>query len=99
MGFLAAVTLAVVLIHAALGGKTTPSTATSPRPTTAVAATTVARTRKPKAKPASRFYVIESGDTFGVVAAKLHTSVETIQSLNPGVSSNALHVGQKIRVG
>jgi len=97
MAFLAAATVAVLLIHAGLGGKTAPAPETVARSTT-VATTTTAASR-PKPRPAGRYYVIQKGETFGVVASKFHTTVEQIQALNPGVSSNALHVGQRIRVG
>jgi LysM repeat protein len=90
--------VAVLLIHSALGGKTTPG---GPPPATTVtsapaATTTVAS--KPAAKPRRKYYAIQSGDTFGGVAARLGTTVAALQQLNPGVSSSALHVGQKIRV-
>jgi len=41
---------------------------------------------------------VESGDTFGSIAAKEGITVSELQALNPGVSSNALQVGQKLRV-
>jgi len=41
---------------------------------------------------------VVAGDTFGVIAAKTGTSVAELGQLNPGVSSTALHVGQKLRV-
>ena len=46
-----------------------------------------------------RFYTVQTGDTFGSIAAKQGISVEQLQSLNPSVSSNALQVGQKLRIG
>ena len=42
--------------------------------------------------------MIQSGDTFGTVAAKFDTTVEALQALNPDVSTNSLSVGQRIRV-
>lgn len=97
--FLAAFTIAVVLVRAGLnsgdGGGTsfalsTPSTTVPTTPTT----TGATKTRRPK----KQYYVIRTGDTFGTVAAKFNTSVEALQALNPGVSSNSLSVGQRIRV-
>jgi LysM repeat protein len=41
---------------------------------------------------------VQSGDTFGSVATKVQISVEELQALNPGVSSNSLQVGQRLRV-
>jgi LysM repeat protein len=97
-GFLLAATVAILLIHSALGGKTLPSPApatTARRPPV----TTTAAVVKPKTKPAERFHVVQSGEGFAAIAAAEHTTVAQIEALNPGVSSNALHVGEKIRVG
>ena len=98
-GFLLAATVAILLIHSALGGKTVPAPATTtrPRPAATTTATSVKPKRKPK--PAARYHVVQSGEGFGSIAAAEHTTVAQIEALNPGVSSNALHVGQKIRVG
>lgn len=98
--FLLVVTLVVWLVHAGLsGGKTS----TPPSiPVSTAAATTSAVTTTPAANtpttPKKQFYVIQSGDTFGVVAAKFNTTVEALQALNPDKSSNSLTIGQKIRV-
>jgi LysM repeat protein len=99
--FLLAATVAVLLIHAALGGKTIPSSPAPARPATTTAAVTTTTTSAPAkpTAPAAKYYAIQRGDTFGVVATKTGTTVQQLQALNPGVSSNALHVGQKIRVG
>jgi hypothetical protein len=97
--FLLAATVAILLIHAGLGGRTTPAPGTIARSTPVAPTTTAATPRKRTPKPSARYYVIEGGDSFGVVAAKLHTTVQQLEALNPGVSSNALHVGQRIRVG
>jgi LysM repeat protein len=98
--FLLAATIAVLLIHSALGGKTIPSSPAPARPATTAAVTTATTTApaQPQA-PAAKYYAIQRGDTFFVVASKTGTTVQQIEALNPGVSSNALHVGQKIRVG
>jgi LysM repeat protein len=97
-GFLLAATVAILLIHSALGGKTVPAPPRSEPPPT----TTVVRakpTPKPRPRPAGRFHVVQSGEGFAAIAAAEHTTVAQIERLNPGVSSSSLHVGQKIRVG
>jgi LysM repeat protein len=96
LAFLAFVTIAVLLVHSALHGshRTTASVPTVVR--TASATTTDTQPRKHHA--AKRFYTVQSGDTFGTIASKEGITVEQLQSLNPGVSSNALQVGQKLRV-
>jgi LysM repeat protein len=95
IAFLAAVTIAVLLVRSGLhaGGTTT----TSLVPTVATRSTPTGTRRKPK-RVVKQFYTVQSGDTFGSIAAKYHISVARLEQLNPGVSSNALVVGQKIRV-
>ncbi len=93
-------TILVLLIRAGLSGGDRKSLPTVPIST--AAATTSPSQTTPAAltpgKPKKQSYVIQSGDTFGVVAAKFNTTVEALQALNPGVSSNSLTIGQKIRV-
>jgi LysM repeat protein len=99
--FLAALTIAVLLIRAGLnhngGAATTPTVAvptatitTPARATTGTAATTP--------NTAARYVTVQSGDTYGSIATRNGTSVQQLEQLNPGVSSNSLTVGQKIRV-
>jgi LysM repeat protein len=96
--FLLAVTIAVLLIRSGLDSGS-PSTTTGPtatRPATTTAATTTQqRTTK---RTAARFYTVQQGDTFGTIASHEGISVEQLQQLNPGVSSNSLQVGQRLRV-
>jgi LysM repeat protein len=98
--FLLAVTIAVLLIRAGLHGGaggtrtqtgpvTHPATTPTPPPGTTRKATTTLR---------GRFYTVASGDTFGSISAKTGVPIAEIERLNPGVSSNALRVGQKLRV-
>ncbi|HET8528901.1 MAG TPA: LysM domain-containing protein [Gaiellaceae bacterium] len=96
--FLAGVTIAVLLVHSALQHSTTTTTtvATTTQPRHSTTATTKKQVRQGAKK---RFYTVQSGDTFGTIASKVGISVERLQSLNPGVSSNALRVGQKLRIG
>jgi LysM repeat protein len=95
--FLLGVTIAVLLIRAGLGGNqatTTVGPATRP-------ATTSVRTstrRSSTTAPGARFYTVQTGDTFGSISARTGTSISDLERLNPGVSSNTLQVGQKLRV-
>lgn len=93
--FLLGVTIAVLLVRAGLqnGSATTATTRVPGTSTRSVVTQTVGRTR-----PKRSFYTVQAGDTFGTIAAKVGISVERLQSLNPGVSSNALQVGQKLRI-
>ena len=100
--FLVAVTIAVLLIRSGLGGGassqtttrsgpvTRPSTAKTPPPGTTRKGTTTTT--------AGRFYTVVKGDTFGSISAKTGVPVAQIEQLNPGVSTNSLQVGQKLRV-
>ena len=98
--FLLLVTVLVWLIHAGLsGGKestTTPAVPVSTAAATTSASKTTPATRTPTA-PKKQFYVIQAGDTFGVVAVKFDTTVDSLQALNQDASTNALTIGQRIR--
>ena len=101
-------TIIVLLVRAGLNGGDTRSAPTVPISTAAATTSSTQTTPaalapgKPKKQfyviQKKQFYVIQSGDTFGIVAAKLNTTVEALQALNPGVSSNSLTIGQRIRV-
>ena len=99
--FLLAVTIAVLLVRAGLRGSDTTTTSTSQGPvTTAPAKGTKTRT-KPNVRTtptSARFYTVQTGDTFGSIAAKTGISIARLQELNPDVSSNSLQVGQRLRV-
>jgi Tfp pilus assembly protein FimV len=94
--FLLAVTIAVLLIRAGLGGGDATTTGQDPgsRPAATTATTATRRTRT----TAARFYTVVAGDTFGSISGKTGVSIDRLQQLNPGVSSNALRVGQRLRV-
>ncbi len=101
--FLLGVTIAVVLIHSGLQSGGTPATTlrsvaqiTTTRASKSAKTATSARTGTVAAGP--RYYTVKKGDTFGAIAAAEGTTVAALEALNPGVSSNSLSVGQKIRV-
>jgi LysM repeat protein len=99
--FLVAVTIAVLLIRAGLqgGGGSTTNTVPTVTRAPAPAAATTRRTRPRKTTTAAaEYYTVQSGDTFGSIAARYGTSVARLEALNPGVSSSSLSIGQKIRV-
>jgi LysM repeat protein len=94
VAFLAAVTVAVLLVHSGLSHHRHGATTTT-QPVVQTASTTTGTVQTHQAK---RFYAVQTGDTFGTIASKEGISVTQLQALNPGVSSNALQVGQKLRV-
>ena len=86
--FLAAVTVAVLLVRAGLDTGSTTTTPTTAR--TATATTTAAR------RPS--YYRLRQGETISDVAVRFDTTVERLLALNPGIDPNALEVGRRIRV-
>ena len=97
--FLLGVTIAVLLIRSGLGGGSPSTTTVGPvtHPTTTSAATTTAKRSSTTAR-GTRYYTVQTGDTFGSISSKTGASIAELERLNPGVSSNTLQVGQKLRV-
>ena len=97
VAFLAAATVAILLVRSGLenGEATVP-------PTTAVVTTTGGATKPGSTGTTSaagaQFYVIQAGDTLAVIADEHDTTVEQLLVLNPDVDPVALTVGQRIRV-
>jgi LysM repeat protein len=93
--FLAAVTVAVLLVRSGLH-------AGSPGTTSTQQVTSVATTTAPPKKRAhggrAGYYTVQTGDTFNSIAAKTGVRVSELERLNPHVSPNALQIGQKLRV-
>jgi LysM repeat protein len=100
--FLAAVTVAVLVVRHAVADDT---------PSRSAAAATPAPARPPAAPPPAppgrtatapprdaAFHEIRAGDTLGTVADRYDTSVEVLVELNPGIDPVALQVGQRVRV-
>ena len=81
--FLAAVTVAVVLIRLGLESRPSASTTTT--------ATTTARV-PPK------YTRVRAGDTLATIASRTHVSVRTLRRLNPRVKPTALFIGERIRL-
>jgi LysM repeat protein len=92
--------VAVLLIRAGLHGGGT-STTTERGPVTHASTSLTpppGTTRRATTTLAGTFYTVGSGDTFGSISAKTGVSIAQLEQLNPGVSSNSLQVGQKLRV-
>lgn len=89
VAFLAAVTIAVLLVRSGL------ESGSSPGPTTVAttsATTTTARPRRP------RYYRLRAGETLSDVALRFDTTVEKLLALNPRIKPTQLTVGQRVRV-
>jgi LysM repeat protein len=101
VGFLLAVTIAVVLIRAGMNsGRHSPTAAPPPSTTQQVAETTTSTTVRttPHKAAAKKFWTVQAGDTFGVIAAKSGVPVATIEQLNPAIHSTSLFIGEKVRI-
>jgi LysM repeat protein len=110
--FLAAVTIAVILIKAGLSGgsgstttEALPTTSTATKPTTTTTKlvltgpqATTTTTVTETTTPGAEYHVVESGDTLGSIAQKYNTIVDELMTLNPGIDPTALRIGQRIRV-
>lgn len=59
---------------------------------------TTPSTRTSTTGTGATFYVVRSGDTLSAIALATHVPVATIERLNPGLSANALRVGQRLRL-
>jgi LysM repeat protein len=97
--FLAAATIAILLVRSGLenGDSTTPPGTTAV--TTTASTTEPGTTRQTTTNEAgAEFYVIQAGDTLAVIADEHDTTVEQLLVLNPDIDPVALTVGQRIRV-
>ncbi|MEN3311850.1 MAG: LysM domain [Actinomycetota bacterium] len=109
--FLAAVTIAVILINSGLNSGPGSTTTVGVLPTTTRVATTSTTTKlvltTPQAAttpttettaPGAEYYTVRSGDTLGSIAEKYSATVDELMTLNPGIDPTALHIGDKLRV-
>lgn len=94
--FLAAVTVAVLLVRSGLDPDEP-----EPAPPRPAPATTQTRTETaPRAGPteATRAYVVRAGDTLDRIALEFDTTVQRLLELNPRVEPTSLQPGQRLRV-
>jgi LysM repeat protein len=93
--FLLAVTGVVLVVRSGLRNDSTPAVTTTKRPVVGAA-------HRPAPKPVpvkpKEWYVIQTGDTLGAIAARYGTSVEALLGLNPGIEPTTLRPGQRVRV-
>jgi LysM repeat protein len=93
-GLLLAVTIAVLTVHYTVQRHASPVHAAK----AARIANLPQHRRKVPPAPVDRYVIVQRGDSFSAISSRTHVSVATLERLNSGVSSTALHVGQKIRV-
>jgi LysM repeat protein len=90
--FLLAVTAIVLVVRAQVRSDAAPAK------TTAAATRSVPAKKRAKPPSAKRFYLIQSGDTLGAIAAQRGTTVAVLLRLNPGIEPTALRPGERLRV-
>lgn len=88
LAFLAAVTVAVLLVRSGLDEAAT-------RANTVPVATVPA---PPASGQTRRFYRIRPGDTLAAIAPRFGLTEVELLALNPGIEPTALRIGQRIRV-
>ena len=98
--FLAAATIAILLVRAGLeNGESSVPPVTTAATTTSPATTAPGTTGQTTTSTAgAEFYEIQAGDTLAVIADEHDTTVEQLLVLNPEIDPVALTVGQRIRV-
>ncbi len=89
LAFLAAVTVAVLLVRAGLD-EGSRSQGASPPP--------AATRTTPASQAGTRFYRIRRGDTLAVIAPRFGLTEAELIGLNPGIEPTALLIGERIRV-
>lgn len=92
VAFLAAVTIAVLLVRDGLQANSSPGPATVVTTTTTPTTTPGKRQRRPK------YYRLRAGETISDVAVRFDTTVEQLLKLNPKIKPTQLTIGQRIRV-
>jgi len=107
VAFLAAVTIAVLLVRSGLSeGDDAAAPPATPATTSAAAPTTTEAVVLPGTTPTGPsetgedevIYEIEAGDTLETIAVEFDTTVERLLTLNPGLDPVALRIGEEIRV-
>jgi LysM repeat protein len=92
--FLLAVTGVVLVVRGALRSDAPAATTT---PARATRTKTAPLRPKPPRVPA-QYYLIQSGDTLGGIAARFATTVDELLALNPGTEPTTLRPGERLRI-
>jgi LysM repeat protein len=93
---LAAILVATYLVvqhNVGTSSTSSPTSSSTPAPSTS---TTKSSTKTTSTR--SRYYTVRSGDSLSVISARTGVPLPTLESLNPGVSSSSLQVGQRLRL-
>ena len=97
--FLLAATVAIVLVRSGMdAGNDAGTRATSVPTLTRKQVATTTTNQHTTTVSSQAFWVVQAGDTFGVISTKTGVPVATIERLNPNVSTTSLFIGEKIRL-
>ena len=94
----AALTVVWVVSSSTGGGGSPSGSATTTRERQDAAGANGKTTSTNARRKTPRTYTVQEGDILSTVAEKTGVSVERIQELNPDVDSNALTIGQRLRL-
>jgi LysM repeat protein len=53
---------------------------------------------RPRHAAAAKVYVVKSGDSLSTISAATGVSLPKLEELNPGIASNALQVGERLKL-
>jgi LysM repeat protein len=85
-----------VIVHDTVLDKHSSSSSTTTATVQTVSHTSAGSHHAPPAT--KRTYTVRPNDTLSDIARRAGVSVATLESLNPAVNPNALHVGQKLKL-
>lgn len=85
-----------LIVQSRVGGDTKPTSPAHVSSQTTTRGTSHVTRKSTQVKAA--FYVVRSGDSLSVISSRTGVPLPTLESLNPGVSSNSLQVGQRLRL-
>ena len=84
-----------LVVHNALDTGTKAPSATVPRPQSSASSTSPStRTTTVPRKPS--VYIVRAGDSLDLISSRTGVPLQTLESLNPGVSPTSLRVGQRL---
>ena len=89
--FLAAVTIAALLVRSGINTADRSSTTPPPPPKHVATVKYVPPAQR-------RYYRVRSGDTLAAIAIRFNTTVTALKLLNPGIRATALNIHQRLRV-
>jgi LysM repeat protein len=97
LALLACALAVFVIVSNGTGGGSSADTQTTSRPSSSQATQKQQGAKKRRSR--KRTYRVQPGDTLSGIAAKTGVPLARIEQLNPGLDSQALQTGQKVKLG